>query len=149
MNINELFGELSDDDKADVLSATVDYMQNLITVFGTESGTEIWNAVTGALGDELKHSVTMSLLTDGISSSVSLRLVDVPKGQAVPCIKAIRQATGMGLKEAKDVYDYVVGNSVFGQGPNRGPTPQVIKCTNRYAREELRVALRSMGATYR
>ena len=32
-------------------------------------------------------------------------ILEVNPGRAVPCIKAIREATGKGLKEAKDVYD--------------------------------------------
>ena len=32
-------------------------------------------------------------------------ILEVNPGRAIPCIKAIRDATGKGLKEAKDVYD--------------------------------------------
>ena len=32
-------------------------------------------------------------------------ILEVNPGRVVPCIKAIRDATGKGLKEAKDVYD--------------------------------------------
>lgn len=32
-------------------------------------------------------------------------ILEVNPGRAVPCIKAIREATGRGLKEAKDLYD--------------------------------------------
>ena len=32
-------------------------------------------------------------------------ILEVNPGRAIPCVKAIREATGRGLKEAKDLYD--------------------------------------------
>lgn len=32
-------------------------------------------------------------------------ILEVNPGRAIPCIKAIREATGRGLREAKDLYD--------------------------------------------
>lgn len=149
MNFTELFNSLEDSERDDAISATLDYMRELIQIFGTETGTEIWNSVTGALGDDLKHAVTMAMLTDTIAATSNLRLISVPYGQAVPCIKAIRQATGLGLKEAKDLYDIAAGNHNRYGVPNPGPEPVVIKCRDRHHRAELASTLHSIGAAYR
>lgn len=41
-----------------------------------------------------------------MSSMIEAR-IEVNAGQVVPCIKALRTSLGLGLKEAKDLYDYL------------------------------------------
>ena len=42
--------------------------------------------------------------------------LEVNPDQMIPCIKAIRQASGCGLKEAKDFYDACKNSTLNGAG---------------------------------
>ena len=79
------------------------FLESLTRYYGAEKGMEVWNKMGEAMGDEVKGAVFFSLLTGESSSRVRVQAGTC--NQAVAAIKAIRAATGYGLKEAKDAWD--------------------------------------------
>ena len=138
MNFNDLFENLAEDERERVISGTIEYMQELITVFGPDSGTEIFNSVTGSLGDNFKNSVTLTLLTNGLQYSCYVNLSAVNVNNIVGIIKAIRRATGLGLKEAKDIADIARDKNL---------APARFKCLSRAHAQEFRKEAKYYGAS--
>ena len=79
------------------------FMESLARHYGAERSIEVWDKLGEALGQEVKSQVFFSMLTG--ESSNRMRVSRGTCTEAVAAIKAIRQATGMGLKEAKDAWD--------------------------------------------
>lgn len=91
-----------------VIADGVQFLQSLTAHYGTEKGMEVWESMGAAMGKEVKGKVFFAMLS-GTVGNVRVRFTTntstfVANG-AVACIKAIRAATNMGLKEAKDLYD--------------------------------------------
>ena len=73
---------------------------------GAEFGHDRANAMMDAFDPELKAQVFMHLLMGDFMDRIRIRLTPGWQGtQKITAIKAIRAATGYGLKEAKDVTD--------------------------------------------
>lgn len=81
----------------------VRFLESLTRHYGTDKGMEIWEKMGEVLGSEVKGKIFFNLITRGSSDRVRIRRGDCT--QAVSVIKAIRTATGFGLKEAKDAWD--------------------------------------------
>jgi ribosomal protein L7/L12 len=79
------------------------FLESLTRYYGAEKGMAVWNKLGEAVGDEVKGKVFFSMLTG--ESSNRIRIQKGSCTQAVAAIKAIRMATSMGLKEAKDAWD--------------------------------------------
>lgn len=105
-----IYTDLSERDRGELLAATAEYLKVFTTIFGPERGTELFDTLGPALGQDLRGELMFSMLTGNVPGKVTLRKVD--SAQAVPLIKVIRQFTGCGLKEAKDCYDRVRNGGV-------------------------------------
>ena len=79
------------------------FIESLTKYYGPEKGMEVWNSMGEAMGKEVKGKVFFAMVTGHTSGR--LRFAAGNCTQAVPVIKAIRSATGLGLKEAKDIWD--------------------------------------------
>lgn len=79
------------------------FLESITRHMGPEKGMAVWEKMGEAFGDEIKGKVFFSMLTGESSNRVRIEKGDC--NQAVAAIKAIRVATGMGLKEAKDAWD--------------------------------------------
>lgn len=93
----------------------VKFLQSLTEHYGADRGMEIWESMGQILGKEVKGRVFFAMLTGETSGRVRFTIESAPGSynpNAVACIKAIRTATGFGLKEAKDLYDNSRNKSV-------------------------------------
>ena len=79
------------------------FLESITRYYGPEKGMAVWEKMGEAFGDEVKGAVFFSMLTG--ESSNRVRIQADACTQAVAAIKAIRAATGYGLKEAKDAWD--------------------------------------------
>lgn len=79
------------------------FLESLTRHYGAEKGMEVWEKLGEAVGDEVKGKVFFSMLTG--ESSNRIRIQRGTCTEAVAAIKAIRSGTGLGLKEAKDMWD--------------------------------------------
>jgi ribosomal protein L7/L12 len=100
--------EPTDNTLEQVVYDGVRFLQSLTTHYGAEKGMEIWEAMSTAVGKEVKGRVFFAMMTGETTGRVKFAVEPPPSGyapNAVGCIKAIRTYTGWGLKEAKDKWD--------------------------------------------
>lgn len=104
MNIENM----TSDEKEKFFVCTLDYMKNLQSFLGDSVGNELFNLI---ISDDIKNEISMFLLRKNINDiKMSLTISFIPDGKLVHAIKIIREHTGMGLKDAKDAVDTVLGH---------------------------------------
>jgi len=89
------------------------FIRSLTERYGVDEGNNVWHAITENLDAEAKGAIMFAMLTGHSYNRVTLS--GCPPAERVPAIKAVRQATGWGLKEAKDQVDIVTGHSSLPQ----------------------------------
>ena len=107
------------------------FLESITRVYGAEEGQQVWLKIGEALGDDLKGQIFFRMLTGESASRVWVQAATCT--QAVAAIKAIRSAAGLGLKEAKDIWDM------------SKEQPVKIEVTGSSQRRELIATLRGLG----
>jgi len=79
------------------------FLESLTRHYGPQKGIAVWEQMGEVMGDEVKGKIFFAMLAGDRSNRVRVRVGTCT--QAVSAIKAIRVATGYGLKEAKDAWD--------------------------------------------
>jgi hypothetical protein len=87
----------------EVIFDGIRFMESLARYYGAERSIEVWDQLGEVLGPDVKSRVFLAMLTG--ESSNRIRVSRGTCTDAVAAVRAIRQATGMGLKEAKDAWD--------------------------------------------
>lgn len=87
-----------------LIQDSINFMQSLVEYFGSERGMEGWNLIAQALGDDVRADIFMTLLEGGSRKILNLSRSPEQLPNAISVIKAIRSVTGLGLKEAKDLW---------------------------------------------
>ena len=84
----------------------VRFLESLTLHYGAEEGMRIWEGIGDVVGPEVKGQIFFAMLT-GRMTGTRVGFLQSPNsdGYAVSVIKAIRGATALSLKEAKDVWD--------------------------------------------
>ena len=131
-------------DRGDVYRGMINdgirFLQSLNEVYGVDRAMAVWSALGPAMGDEVKGQVFMSMLSGNTFTmrlQLSRSVVTTLDNIAVPVIRAIRAATGIGLKEAKDKWDETAYNMVW------------LDCQSRNHAEQARIELQSLGMVVR
>lgn len=88
-----------------LIQDAINFMQSLSEYYGREQGLAHWDQISAALGHEIKTDIFMRLLTGGVRKTITLSRGIQSQANAIKVIKVIRQASGLGLKEAKDFWD--------------------------------------------
>ena len=97
---------LPEEHKSSIISNGLHFMRSITEAYGTDTGLELWEQITKVLDPEVKGQIFFAMITGTYNNRIELRDIG-DYANAVACIKEIRQWTGLGLKEAKDVYDRV------------------------------------------
>lgn len=98
--------ELTEEQLSHLIPAGIDFIRVLTEQLGIDEGMAAWETISDALGHDIKGKIFFAMLTGQDGYVVRCRNVN-NSTNAVNIIKVIRAATGMGLKEAKDLYDQV------------------------------------------
>ena len=102
-----------------LITDSIRFLESLGNYYGAERAMEVWQALGPTVGDDVKGQVFMTMLSgNGNSMRLELSRPDMPYSGpmhtiAVPVIRTIRTATGIGLKEAKDLWDTTESHSIF------------------------------------
>jgi ribosomal protein L7/L12 len=123
--------DYTDDTLSYVITDGIRFLQSLTQHYGAERGMEVWEKLGEVMGPEIKGQVFFSMLTGETPTQVRIRAGSCT--EAVAAIKAIRNATKMGLKEAKDVWDLSKTHEVL------------LKNVQREIRSEFVHTLRNLG----
>jgi len=128
---------LTDEQAEKIVPLCVDFMRVLNEELGTEPALQVWENITNGLGEDIKGRVFVAMLSDYSGTRVTLAalrgryfnlnnndIVSNPLtygygANKVAVIKCLRNYTGMGLKEAKDIMDNMEKGQIAG-----------VKCTN-------------------
>lgn len=97
---------LPEEHKTAIISNGLHFMRSITEAYGAEKGLELWEQISSVLDPEVKGQIFFAMITGNYNDRIELKGI-APHGQnnAVACIKSIRTFTGLGLKEAKDMYD--------------------------------------------
>lgn len=119
----------------EVIISGLEFLSALGRRHGSERAMDLWNAMGSALGDDIKGAVFFRMLTGYSTRAVRARVISSSPHfpNMVSAIKAVRTATGMGLKDAKDLVDASKTETT------------TIHCADSHAAAALRSALRDLG----
>lgn len=96
-----------------IVQTGIDFMRTVTHAYGAEEGMRLWDTIASTLDPDIKGKMFFALLTGEIDSYLSARVKDIYKEHLrVPGIKVIREVSGLGLKEAKDLHDAMVNGVV-------------------------------------
>ena len=118
-----------------VIRDGIRFLESLTRHYGQEEGMRIWDGIGEVVGSEVKGQIFFAMLTGESSNRVRFVQKVGNSGNAVAIIKAIRHASGCGLKEAKDKHDEAFQKPVY------------VDCYDSDAARTLVQDLRSMGCT--
>lgn len=117
---------MSNDAMDSVVFDGIRFLESITRYYGPERGMEVWNKMGEAFGEEVKGKIFFAMLTG--DSVGRVRFSSVNCHQAVWAIKAIRTATGFGLKEAKDLYDLAKTKTVAVDVNSPEQRRELVKC---------------------
>lgn len=93
-----------------LISDGIRFLESITRYYGIDRGMEVWNAMGEAVGKEVKGKIFFAMISGASNAEVSFRVGTADtSGNAVNVIKTVRSYTGMGLKEAKDLWDHSKG----------------------------------------
>lgn len=108
---------LPEEHKTAIISNGLHFMRSITEAYGSEKGLELWDQISSVLDPEVKGQIFFAMITGTYNDRVELRGVNTD-ANAVSCIKEIRNWSGVGLKEAKDMYDRLKYRDPFGTNIN-------------------------------
>jgi hypothetical protein len=84
---------------------------------------ELWDTISSTLDPDVKGQIFFTMLTGEYGNKITIRSIPAHAGK-VAIIKAVRELTGLGLKEAKDLVDIGMpsGTWDYNTGKNVPPT---------------------------
>ena len=95
---------IPEDHKTAVISNGLHFMRSITEAYGSDKGLELWEQITSVLDPEVKGQIFFAMITGQYNNRILLKGLE-EEINVIWCIKAIRQYTGFGLKEAKDLVD--------------------------------------------
>lgn len=115
---------IPEEHKAPIISNGLHFMRAITECYGAEKGMELWEQIASVLDPDVKGQIFFAMITGTFNDRIEIRGVGLSgQNNAVACIKAIRQYSGLGLKESKDIYDRLRDSGI-----NNGyPKPEHIK----------------------
>ena len=90
--------------KITIISNGIHFIRSITEAYGPEQGMQLWDQIASVLDPDVKGEIFFTMLTGTNLNKIELKGVS-QSANAVACIKEIRNWTGFGLKEAKDVFD--------------------------------------------
>jgi hypothetical protein len=86
-----------------VVRSGVDFLSSLGEFYGNERALQIWDSIRSSIGEDLAGAIFMAMLTGNVTRRVTIRSLAPGETLKIEAIKQVREVTGMGLKEAKDL----------------------------------------------
>jgi hypothetical protein len=109
------YAELDEEEKVMLVSSSLGFIRSVTEVWGPEKGMELWETISGTISVDLKGDLFFGMITGKYSlRGVTFTNLDpiAMSNNFINMIKAVRTATGWGLKDAKDFCDAVKAGEV-------------------------------------
>jgi len=100
------FADLDNDTQDRLVNSSLNLMRDLTEAYGSDRGLALWEVIGSEIGNDIKGKIFFGLISGEYSTS-GVMYTKANTDTPVQAIRAIRTATGLGLKDAKDIYDYV------------------------------------------
>ncbi len=97
---------IPEEHKDGVVANGLHFMRSITEAYGAEEGMRLWETIAGTLDPDVKGQIFFAMIAGTHNNRIVLRRVG-PNTDRVARIKEIRNWTGLGLKEAKDLSDMV------------------------------------------
>lgn len=108
---------IPEDHKTAIITNGLHFMRSITEAYGNEQGLELWEQIASVLGPDVKGQIFFAMITGTYNDRIYLKGINSNHvSNAVACIKEIRNWSGLGLKEAKDMYDRLCDRSVYSPG---------------------------------
>lgn len=101
---------IPEEHNAAVISTGLHFMRSITEAYGTEEGMRLWETIADTLDPDVKGQIFFAMLTGTHNDTIVLRGINLSSDK-VKCVKEIRNWTGLGLKEAMDVWNSVYHGS--------------------------------------
>jgi hypothetical protein len=92
-------------DNHPLVNSAVHFLRCLTETYGAEAGQKLWENFNQGLDPEIRGQVFFAMITGAYNDRIVITGATDMGHNKVPAIKSIRAATGLGLKEAKDLID--------------------------------------------
>ena len=95
--------------KQAIIQDGIHFMRSITEAYGPEEGMKLWDKIASVLDPSVKGEIFFAMLTGQHADRLNISNDSSYNGaNRVAQIKAIRVATGLGLKEAKDISDEMI-----------------------------------------
>jgi hypothetical protein len=95
------------DHKQAIIQDGIHFMRSITECYGPDDGMKLWDQIASVLDPSVKGEIFFAMLTGQHADRLNISCESNVTNR-VAQIKAIRVATGLGLKEAKDISDEMV-----------------------------------------
>lgn len=99
------------DHKQAIIQDGMHFMRSITECYGHEDGMKLWDQIASVLDPSVKGEIFFALLTGQHADRMNISC-EANVDNRVAQIKAIRMATGLGLKEAKDISDEMIQGKI-------------------------------------
>lgn len=89
-----------------IIQSGINFMKAITTAYGSDEGMKLWDSIVSTLDPDIKGKIFWAMITGEYNGIVHIRNVE-KWADKIGLIKEIRNATGFGLREAKDLIDEV------------------------------------------
>lgn len=97
---------IPEEHKTSVISNGLHFMRSITEAYGADEGLKLWEQIAGVLDSDVKGQIFFAMITGQYNDRILIKgLGHAGVNNGVACIKEIRQWTGLGLKDSKDIYD--------------------------------------------
>ena len=102
---------ISEEHKQYIVNDGIAFMRSITECYGTDTGLKLWDRICEVLDPDVHGEIFLAMLSgENLPGRLKISGIVVDRVRA---IKAIREVTGLGLKEAKDMNDLTqLGNTV-------------------------------------
>lgn len=90
-----------------IVNAGICFMQAITAYYGAEKGMMLWDVIKQSLDKEVYGQIFFTMIAGNQPGTVYISRTPTCNN-AVGVIKAIREYTDLGLKEAKEIWDQTV-----------------------------------------
>jgi len=99
------------DHRDDIIHNGINFMRAITDAYGSDEGMRLWDTIASTLDPDVKGQIFFAMITGNVPGRIMITAVSNPHSvtmNKVAMIKAVRAASGWGLKEAKDAVDGLV-----------------------------------------
>ena len=119
---------MNNENRRQLISDGIAFMRSISDQYGTETGLQLWDRICEVLDPNVKGEIFIAMLTGDTRAKLKISCYPVQLyTNRIPCIKAIREVTGLGLKEAKDLSDLMYNGQTLSITIKEGLSRQYAK----------------------